>query len=86
MDRNDPLYRLARDVARGDMAWDDYAVARLQHEMRIDYVEHMPTLDLISTVLRDEEDAVDWSLTLAEIHSLDEQVLDLDMALGQGRR
>ena len=85
MDRNDPLYRLARDVARGDMAWDDHAVARLQHEMRIDYVEHMPSLDLISTVLCDEEDVVDWSMTLAQIQSLDEQVLSYDAALGEGR-
>ena len=79
MDRNDPLYRLARDVARGDIAWDDHAIARLQHEMRIDYVEHMPTLNLISTVCCDEDDAVSWMMTLTEIQALGEPDAQADV-------
>jgi hypothetical protein len=84
--RTHPLYKLAREVSGQPINWDNPGLAHLQHEMRVDYVEHMPTLNLISTVLRDEEDVVDWSMTLAQINSLVEQVLDLDMALGQGRR
>lgn len=86
MDRNDLLYRAGRNLAKESLDWDSPGTVIFQHEMRIDYVEHMPTLDLISTVLCDEEDVVDWSMTLAQIHSLDAQAMDLDDALGQGRR
>lgn len=86
MDRMDPLYRLAREVSRQPMDWSNPVVARLQHEMHIDYVEKMPTLNLITTVVQDEDDAVSWMMVLTEIQSLEERTLDLDDALGQGRR
>lgn len=91
MDRTDPLYKLARDVAGQPIDWDNPVVALLQHEMHMDYVENMPTLNLIATVCRDEEDVVDWSMTLAQIQAQPEDRVrtgfpDLDDALGQGRR
>ncbi len=85
MDRTDPLYKLARDVAGQPIDWDNPKLARLQHEMRIDYVAHMPTLNLISTVVRDEDEATDWMMALTEIQAQPEQALSLDDALGQGR-
>jgi len=85
MDRNSSLYRLARKLAKESIDWDSPTTALFQHEMRIDYVEHMPTLDLISTVLCDEEDAVSWMMTLTEIQASPEQGLSYDVALGKGR-
>ena len=86
MDRTDPMYKLAREVAGQPIDWDNPVLARLQYEMRIDYVEHMPTFNLISTVIKDHDDAVSWMMTLTEIMAQSERVPDLDDALGQGRR
>ena len=85
IDRTHPLYKLARDVAGQPIDWDNPTLARLQYEMRVDYVEHMPTFNLISTVIRDEDEATDWMMALTEIQAQPEQALSLDDALGQGR-
>jgi hypothetical protein len=73
------------------MDWDNHVVARLQHEMHIDYVEKMPTLNLITTVVQDEDDAVSWMMALTEIQALEDNTVrtgypDFDDALGQERR
>lgn len=85
MDRTDPLYRHARDVARQPIDWSNPTVALLQHEMHIDYVAHMPTFNLIAAVVPDQDDAVDWMMTLTEIQALSERQESLDTVLGQGR-
>jgi hypothetical protein len=87
-----PLYRLAREVSQGEIDWDNPQLARLQQEMRIDYVEKMPTLDLITTVVHEQE-AESWMMTLTEIMAQpDNQVRtgipafdNLDDHLGQSR-
>lgn len=83
--RTHPLYQRAREVAGQPIDWDNPTLARLQYEMRVDYVEHMPTLNLISTVMREHDDTVAWMMTLTEIMAQPEQVLSYDDALGQGR-
>lgn len=84
MDRTDPMYKLARSVAGQPIDWDNPTLARLQHEMRLDYVEHIPTINLIPTIMRDEDDTVDWMMTLTEIKAQPERT-DYDEALGGGR-
>ena len=73
--RMTPLYQLARKVSAQPIDWSNFDVARLQYEMRHDYVEKLPTLDLILVVLTDEELALSWAMTLTEILAAPEQVL-----------
>lgn len=80
-----PLYRLAREVGGQEIDWDNPKLARLQYEMRVDYVEQMLTQDLIGTVVVDVDESVDWSNTLADIHGQPELASDYELALGQGR-
>ena len=80
-----PLYKLAREVSGQPINWSNPQLARLQQEMRLDYMEQMPTCDLIGTVL-DAEESVDWMTTLIDIIAQPEQTLSLDDALGQSRR
>lgn len=85
MHRNSPLYRLARDIAKLPIDWDNPMLARFQYEMRHDYVEHMHTLELITTVVRDEDEGAEWITTLTEIMAQPEQRMSMDAALGHGR-
>ncbi len=83
--RTHPLYSLARAVSGQPINWDNPQVAILQHEMRVDYVEKMETFNLISMVVG-KDDSADWIGTLNDIIAQPVRVLDLEDALGQGRR
>jgi hypothetical protein len=81
-----PLYKLAREVSSQPIDWSNPPLARLQQEMRLDYMEHMHTLDLICTVVEDADTGVGWIQTLTDIKAQPQQRLSLDTALGEGRR
>jgi hypothetical protein len=79
-----PLYQLAREVSAQPIDWDNPKLARLQYEMRHDFTEQTPTINLIA-MTAGVEDAEDLLMLLTEIVALPEQVLTYDEALGQGR-
>ena len=82
--RMHPLYQLARELSSQEIVWDNLQLAKLQHEMRVDYVEQMPTPDLIQTVVA-PDDSRSWMDTLYDIRTQSEQGSFYDAALGQGR-
>lgn len=82
--RTHPLYRHAREVGGQPIDWTNPTVARLQYEMRHDFTEQTPTINLIA-MTAGVEDAEDLLMALTEIVALPEQVLSYDDALGQGR-
>ena len=82
--RTHPLYVLARAVSGQPINWDNPQVARLQQEMRVDYVEQMDTPNLIGMTVG-KDDRLDWADTLDDITLLPEQRLTYDEALGGGR-
>ena len=82
--RTHPLYQRARVIAGQPIDWDNLPLARLQYEMRVDYVEQMETFNLIGTVVGKDESA-DWMETLNDIIAQPVQKLTYDGALGGGR-
>jgi hypothetical protein len=82
--RTHPLYKLAREVSGQPINWDNAPVARLQQEMRIDYVEQMETFNLIGMVVG-KDDQADWMETLNDIIAQPVQMLTYDAMLGEGR-
>lgn len=82
--RTHPLYQLARTVSGQPINWDNPQVARLQQEMRVDYVEQMETFNLIGMTVG-KDDQADWMETLNDIIAQPEQKLTYDAALGEGR-
>lgn len=82
--RTHPLYQRALEVGGQPIDWSNPTVARLQYEMRHDFTEQTPTINLIA-MTTGVEDAEDLLMALTEIVALPEQVLTYDEALGDGR-
>jgi hypothetical protein len=82
--RTHPLYGLARAVSGQPINWDNPQVARLQQEMRVDYVEQMETFNLIGMTVG-KDDQADWMETLNDIIAQPVQKITYDEVLGQGR-
>ena len=57
-----------------------YQFGHVDREERIERVKDMHTLNLICTVVKDEDDAVSWLMTFVEIEAL----ADIRALPGQG--
>ncbi len=66
------FYELARKISHQPIHWDNPEIARLQHEVRLHYVEKISTFDLIGIVARDEEDFLAFVTTLTQIQASEE--------------
>jgi hypothetical protein len=88
--RTHPLYKRAQRVSGQPIAWENPDLVRLQYDMRHDFTEKTPTINLIA-MTAGVEDAQDLIMALTEIVALPEQgsshepVMTYDAALGEGR-
>lgn len=91
--RNHRLYKMTRSLSGRPLNWDDPDLVRLQQEMRLDFMEATPTINVIS-MTAGIEDAQALIQTLTEITTDPEGALERyteekdkawDAALGEGR-